>query len=316
MNTVNNVLPFPVAKQPEEPKPQASEQVLIDVETMTLTELRKRYKYTAYSHQNMLKRRETEGAIIHPYLNNLKDFLLWLGANPRDVEDTHKYTLHRIDNFDKHYAPDKVKWSTKKEQNNNKKNVKHYYYDGNKFPQHKGESHSLTEWSEILNTSINTLRCRAKKSWTSNEIIEGRQKYKSGNYKDLSLWEYMLPNSNPKEVDVLYRKTRREKEEDPGKSGRSKNYKWAETPYEWLARVMLCSRGTVTNMLKNAVNPINGELDPRYQEWQEHYDRCTKITDKCRPHILQATTRITHIYPFKGYENWGYPDELWNVIMD
>lgn len=57
-------------------------------------------------------------------------------------------TLDRID-VNGNYCPDNCRWVTRKEQSNNKRNLHTIEY--------KGETRTLTQWSEILNIPISTL---------------------------------------------------------------------------------------------------------------------------------------------------------------
>lgn len=59
--------------------------------------------------------------------------------------------LDRINN-DKGYSPENCKWSTRKEQANNKNN--------NKLIKYKGKIKTLTQWSEYLNIKRSTLAQR------------------------------------------------------------------------------------------------------------------------------------------------------------
>lgn len=77
-------------------------------------------------------------------------------------------TIDRIDN-DGPYSPRNCRWTTRLEQNNNKRN--NYYIEYN------GERHTLAQWSRILNVSGNVLRMRKYRGWSDKEIIEGKQKH-------------------------------------------------------------------------------------------------------------------------------------------
>lgn len=76
--------------------------------------------------------------------NNFAIFELWAINNGySDV-----LTLDRID-VNGNYCPDNCRWVTRKEQSNNKRNLHMIEY--------KGETRTLTQWSEILNIPISTL---------------------------------------------------------------------------------------------------------------------------------------------------------------
>lgn len=76
--------------------------------------------------------------------SNFTVFELWAINN--GYSDT--LTLDRI-NVNGNYCPDNCRWVTRKEQSNNKRNLRMLEY--------KGETRTLTQWSKILNIPIATL---------------------------------------------------------------------------------------------------------------------------------------------------------------
>ena len=64
-------------------------------------------------------------------------------------------TLDRIDN-EKGYSPHNCRWITMKEQQNNKRNNRRIYY--------KGETHTLSEWADILGANYKSLWSYVKKN--------------------------------------------------------------------------------------------------------------------------------------------------------
>lgn len=72
-------------------------------------------------------------------------------------------TIDRIDN-DGDYTPENCRWVTKVVQDNNKRT--------NVILEYNGESHTLMEWSKILNVSYSMLQSRYKYGWTAKEIFE------------------------------------------------------------------------------------------------------------------------------------------------
>ena len=72
-------------------------------------------------------------------------------------------SLDRIDNS-KGYSPDNCRWVGRKTQNRNK--------DDNVLLTFNGETHSIGEWSEILNMKYGTLYSRIKRGWSIKQAIE------------------------------------------------------------------------------------------------------------------------------------------------
>lgn len=81
-------------------------------------------------------------------------------AHLNGYEDT--LSIDRIDN-DGDYCPENCKWSTFKEQANNKRN--------NRYITFNGETRSLAEWSDKTGINYGTLKDRLNTGWTIEEAL-------------------------------------------------------------------------------------------------------------------------------------------------
>lgn len=87
--------------------------------------------------------------IYQEWIDSFENFYEYMGPKPDS-----SYQIDRIDN-NGNYEPGNCKWSSLKEQNNNKRNTV--------FIEFRGEYKSLSEWSEILKMNKPLLRERLKR---------------------------------------------------------------------------------------------------------------------------------------------------------
>lgn len=85
--------------------------------------------------------------------NGFPNFLKWAMDNGY----AENLTIDRINN-DGNYCPDNCRWITQKEQCNNTR--KNFYIE------YKGKTHTLSEWSEILNIPYGRLKKRLHSGWS------------------------------------------------------------------------------------------------------------------------------------------------------
>ncbi|WP_156938167.1 hypothetical protein [Mesorhizobium sp. WSM3626] len=124
-----------------------------------MMELRSRYNPEANSHRN---RKNKAKANFSPELSDLRDFLLYVGPMPQPG-----MTLDRINNDDPQYAWNKVRWATKKVQNNNKSDTGTYTCSTT------GNTVTTSELAQRQGVGLDTIRKRRKRNWTDDEIIAG-----------------------------------------------------------------------------------------------------------------------------------------------
>lgn len=140
-------------------RPRPRPQYIVDCETLTRTELQRKYKLTYSSWRNMKQRRHKEGAVIAPEFEDFVSFLAIMG--PRvDAQ----MTIHRL--FPPLYGPGVCVWADKKRQGNERSTTVTLTYDGEALP--------LTTWAARTGQDPNTLRRRKQRGWEDHEVIMGR----------------------------------------------------------------------------------------------------------------------------------------------
>lgn len=101
--------------------------------------------------------------ICEEWLNSYDSFKKWAFENGYDSNaEQFECTIDRID-FNKGYSPDNCRWVSAQIQNNNKRNVISYEYNG--------ETHTLYEWSVLLNFNCDRARRRLYDGWTFEDAI-------------------------------------------------------------------------------------------------------------------------------------------------
>lgn len=88
-----------------------------------------------------------------------------------DMKNGYEYglTLDRIDT-DKNYCKENCKWSTHKEQNNNKRCCHWITYDG--------QTKTLSQWADLLGIKFGTMRSRFYRGMTDKQILNNGKLYR------------------------------------------------------------------------------------------------------------------------------------------
>lgn len=115
-----------------------------------------RHRCLTPSHQ-FYARYGGRGISICESWSKFENFYRDMGPRP-----TEKHTLDRINN-DGNYEPNNCRWATRATQSANRSN--------NVFLTHDGQSHSLQEWSRLLNISQGTLWSRLKNGWSVEKTL-------------------------------------------------------------------------------------------------------------------------------------------------
>lgn len=100
-----------------------------------------------------------------------KEWAMKNGFKEEKVKGKNILSLDRVD-VNGNYCPDNCRWATDKEQANNKRNTRRFYY--------KGKNLTAREWSDLLGINYGTLVGRLhKSSWSVEKALtEPIRKYK------------------------------------------------------------------------------------------------------------------------------------------
>jgi hypothetical protein len=97
------------------------------------------------------------GIKVAPEWDDFAQFLKDVGPRPSLA-----YTLDRIDVL-KDYEPGNVRWSTRKEQANNRRNTEFFEYNGQRL--------TMPQWAEVTGLPCRTLRMRLRYGWSIERIL-------------------------------------------------------------------------------------------------------------------------------------------------
>ena len=118
--------------------------------------------------------------ICKEWLNDFINFYNWSIKNGY----ADNLSIDRID-VNGNYEPNNCRWATQKEQANNTRR--------NRYLTYKGETHTISEWSDIFNLKSGTIRARLAHGYTPEQALEMpinkynkiknlKNKYKTGSY--------------------------------------------------------------------------------------------------------------------------------------
>ena len=96
--------------------------------------------------------------VCDEWLYDLDAFYYWALDNGYDDH----LTIDRIDS-NRDYEPENCRWSSMKEQDNNRTN--------SIFLEHNGVTHTIPEWSEILGIEQYVIRNRLNRGWSIDDAL-------------------------------------------------------------------------------------------------------------------------------------------------
>jgi hypothetical protein len=96
--------------------------------------------------------------ICEEWRNDFKAFYDWAMSNGYRED----LTLDRID-VNGNYCPDNCRWVTSKQQANNRRNTRKLTYNG--------ETHSVSEWADILGIKYTVLNARVHYGWDDERVL-------------------------------------------------------------------------------------------------------------------------------------------------
>ena len=111
--------------------------------------------------RNMKARARKQKLKIDPEFETFRNFLWHMGSRRHP-----DLTLDRIDPSRPEYGPGLCRWADKPTQSNNRRNTKKILYKGDYLP--------LTEVAHRTGTPAGTLRSRARRNYSADEIINGK----------------------------------------------------------------------------------------------------------------------------------------------
>lgn len=101
--------------------------------------------------------------VCEEWRNDFLTFFKWAMATGYDTSATRGVcTIDRKDN-DGHYSPENCKWSTNREQQNNKRNNRRLTYNG--------QTKTIPQWADEVGLSASTIHNRISRGWTTERAL-------------------------------------------------------------------------------------------------------------------------------------------------
>lgn len=250
---LSNTLENPVSKKTTPAKqPVVTPELLKDLQSLSKTELRKKYSRESNSHKNRKSQCKKNGGTFADEFDKFCEFLLLVGVCP----GPDKWTLDRIDNNNPDYFPGGVRWANAKTQNNNKSDTK--------FLTYKGKTQPLTAWAEETGQKPDTLRKRLNRGWPDHEVIWGRPKVakSSSGSSNQTTWRDLIPGRDPDS----YRKL-----EAAYQQSSQRNHTGVESRQCWLGAVAVQHLSLLKEELVDLdfAGAADPELQFQYDFWEE-----------------------------------------------
>ena len=180
---------------------------LQDCNSLTPTQLRRKYELTYTTWRNMKQRSRATDALISPEFQDFSSFLRIMGPRP-----SAQFTLDRLNSENPVYGPGTCEWRDKKAQSNNRRNTTFLTAsDGKCLP--------LAEWARINGQRPDTMRKRLARGWREDEVIKGVRIHTdvktAGDKRLAALWPG-IPAHGARVWEASYRRS------------------WARSRYAWL----------------------------------------------------------------------------------
>jgi hypothetical protein len=253
-----------------------NEQLKIDIESLTKTELSKKYGGEHNSWKDAKYRCKNENlGVFDPRFNIFSDFLSILGPKP-----SKEYTLDRIDHANPEYSPENTRWASKQLQSLNRKNTR-YLTNAN-----TGESFPLTIWAQKLNISPATIRSRLSRGCSDHEALFGKSSNPVKTHKNNGIWQSFVPHLDPNVVESEYLSTRLLLSRYPDKQERRQ---------AWLYRMVLADHYHLQDKIFLVHNPEEPDLYPVPPQMMEKFNKGLKLIASIKHELSDREIEIAHL---------------------